>query len=80
MNTNIKELYSEILFFQEEICFWYDSRFYDIKELMDGGYMVEVFTNDENGFSEDTDDLRWVNGGEYGDRQPDDAIEFALEL
>ena len=91
MLIEVKKLYAEILVLQKEVCFWDDQgRLCEIKEYSgeDGGYMVEVFQNDNCGFTADGGEkeiLTHTEGGqmtedENGYANPEWAIDFAMEL
>jgi len=78
--------YAEILNLQNEVCFWNDGSFYDIKDYDgdDGGYMVEVYKNEHGRFTAQGEDepecLTWYDGGQCVSEDTLEAIEFALEL
>jgi len=83
---NTKKLYAEILNLQNEVCFWNDGSFYDIKDYDgdDGGYMVEVYKNEHGRFTAqgegEPECLTWYDGGQCVSEDTLEVIEFALEL
>lgn len=79
INTKTKELYAEILKIEGLVSFWHQGLFYSISEHSDGGFMTDVYTNDDGGFfSDDEQNLTFVDGGHCTSESEIEGIEFMM--
>jgi len=79
MQARIKELYAKILEDQREVMFYDDEWLYVIFEASDGGWLVDVFTADEEivFYNAEEHKFKLLDGGLCtGDAY--DAIEFMM--
>ena len=76
-----KLLYADILREEGQVCFWTNGYFFVIDEHSEGGWNVDVYTNEDGGFlSDDNHGLTFVDGGHCESDKPIDAIEFMLDI
>ena len=80
MKRSLKENYIRILKNEGSCCFWDNGNFFEISSASEGGFMVDVYTNDDEGFFQDDElSLEFVDGGHCESEDEMDAIEFMLD-
>ena len=81
MKQELKNAYVEVLKNIPRVCFWSGEYFFVIEDHSEGGWNVDVYTNDDGGFfSDDKHELVLVDGGHCESDNEIDAIEFMLDV
>jgi hypothetical protein len=79
MEQNLMNAYAEVLKNESQVCFWVDDFFFVIEDHSEGGFNVDVHTNNYGGFySGDNLELTFLDGGHCESTKGIDAIDFML--